>query len=405
VLLFALASFVGGFAQNQAWLLSARAAQGVGGAIASPTALSLIATTFEEGTARNRAFGIYAAVSGAGAAIGLILGGVLTDLLSWRWVLFVNAPIGLLIAMAAPRLIPETERRDVGALDVPGALASTGGMALLVYGFIHAASDGWRDRITGWSFAGAAALLAIFFVVEVLSRRPLMPMRLFRNRTRVGSLLVMLILGAAVFAMFYFLTQYIQQVKGFSPIEAGFAFLPVSAVIVTMAQIASRVMHRIGSQPLIIFGTIAVGFGLLLLSKLSVNSSYAGHVLPGILLIAGGMGSIFVPITVTAVRGVAPEDSGIASAMLNVAQQVGGTVGLSSLVTVATHAARHAVPTGRPPQSLTPTYVAHFAFTHGAVAAFRVGAIFALAGLVVGLVFIRDDKVADDAKVADEVAQ
>jgi MFS family permease len=372
--------------------------QGVGGAIASPTALALIATTFEEGPARNRAFGIYAAVSGAGAAIGLILGGVLTDLLSWRWVLFVNAPIGLAIAIAAPRLIGETERREVGALDVPGALASTGGMALLVYGFIHAASDGWRDHLTLWSFAGAAALLAIFIVVEVASSRPLMPLRLFQSRMRVGSLLVMLVLGAAVFAMFYFLTQYIQQVNGFSPLEAGFAFLPVSAVIITMAQIASRLIGRIGPQPLIIFGTVSVGFGLLVLSKLTVSSSYAGLVLPGILLIALGMGSIFVPITVTAVRGVAPEDSGIASAMLNVAQQVGGTVGLSALVTVFSHAASHAVPPTAPttpPSAVTPVYYAHYAFTHGAVAAFKVGAVFALAGLVVGLVFIRDDRVAE----------
>jgi predicted MFS family arabinose efflux permease len=209
----------------------------------------------------------------------------------------------------------------------------------------------------------------------------------------------MLILGAAVFAMFYFLTQYIQQVKGFSPLEAGFAFLPVSGVIVTMAQIASRVIGRIGTQPLIIFGTIAVGLGLLMESRLTATSSYAGHVLPGILLIAAGMGSIFVPITVTAVRGVAAEDSGIASALLNVAQQVGGTVGLSSLVTVFSHAATPGPTRG----AASPADVAHQAFTHGATAAFKVGAIFAVVGLAVSLVSIRDNSI--PAALAVEVQQ
>jgi EmrB/QacA subfamily drug resistance transporter len=391
VLLFAAASLAGGFAQDKGWLLAMRALQGVGGAVASPTALSLIATTFHEGQERNRAFGVYAAVSGAGAAIGLILGGLLVDFLSWRWVLFVNAPIGLVIAAAAPRLIPETARRDIGALDIPGAIASTGGMAALVYGFIHAATDGWDDRLTWWSFAAAGVLLAGFVVIEARTSRPLMPLRLFRNRTRIGSYLVMLILGAAVFAMFFFLTQYIQQVKGFSPLQAGFAFLPVSAVIVTMAQIASRLIGKVGAQPLIVAGTIITGFGLLLLSSLSPSSSYAAHVLPAILLIAMGMGAIFVPITVTAVHAVAAEDAGIASAMLNVGQQVGGTLGLSALVTVASHASAGAA---HHPGALRGAALFDQVFTHGADAAFRAGAVFALVGLVAAFVFIRDGRTA-----------
>jgi EmrB/QacA subfamily drug resistance transporter len=387
VLLFAVASLAGGFAQDKGWLLAMRALQGVGGAVASPTALSLIATSFEEGAPRHRAMGVYAAVSGAGAAIGLVLGGLLVDFLSWRWVLFVNAPIGLAIALAAPALMSETARRSVGALDVPGAVVSTGGMAALVYGFIRAATDGWSDRLTWWSFAAAGVLLAAFIIIEAVTTRPLMPLRLFRDRTRVGSYLVMLILGAAVFAMFYFLTQYIQQVKGFTPLEAGFAFLPVSAVIVTMAQVASRVIGRIGAQPLIVAGTIIVGFGLLLASSLRPGSSYPGHVLPAILLIGMGMGTIFVPITVTAVKGVASDDSGIAAAMLNVGQQVGGTLGLSALVTVASHASSNAA---RNAGSLRGSALFDQVFTHGADAAFRTGAIFALVGLVAALVFIRD---------------
>lgn len=386
VLTFAAASLAGGFAEDKGWLLAMRALQGVGGAIASPTALSLVATTFDEGPARNRALGVYAAVSGAGAAIGLILGGVLTDLLSWRWVLFVNAPIGLLIGFLAPRVIPESPRAGVGALDVPGAITSTAGMGALVYGFIHAASNGWQNRPTVASFAVAAILLSGFVRIETASRRPLMPLRLFRDRTRVGCYFVMLILGAAVFATFFFLTQYIQKVHGFSPLRAGFAFLPMSAVIVTMAQIVSRVVHRVGAAPLITAGTISVGFGLFILSSLTPSSSYVAHVLPAILLVAGGMGSIFVPITLGAVSGVMPQDSGIASAMLNVGQQVGGTLGLSSLVAVFGSAARHAAHRagGRRGPGLL-----HYVFTQGADAAFKVGAVFALVGLVATFVLIR----------------
>ncbi|HVT65065.1 MAG TPA: MFS transporter [Mycobacteriales bacterium] len=392
VSIFAAASLAGGFAQSEGQLLGMRALQGVGGAIASPTALSLIATTFAEGPARNRAFGVYAAVSGAGAAIGLILGGLLTDFLSWRWVLFVNAPIGLVIAFAAPRVIPDSGRREKGALDVPGAVVSTAGMASLVYGFIHSATHGWNDRTTLVSFAAAAILLTAFVTIELRSPRPLMPLRLFGDRSRVGSYLVMLILGAAVFSTFFFLTQYIQTVHGFRPLRAGFAFLPMSVVIVTMAQIASRVVHRVGAQPMICAGTIFVGFGLLFLSRLTPSSSYVGHVLPGILLVAAGMGTIFVPVTLGAVSGVAPEDSGIASAMLNVGQQVGGTLGLSSLVAVFSSAARHA--TDHAPHTSLAA-LRNYTFTHGTDAAFKTGAVFALLGFVMAFVLIR---VAPDAE-------
>jgi EmrB/QacA subfamily drug resistance transporter len=387
VSLFAGASLAGGFAQDKGWLLAMRALQGVGGAIASPTALALITSTFAQGPARNRALGVYAAVSGAGAAIGLILGGVLVDFLSWRWVLFVNAPIGLTLALAAPYVIAETERRKSHRLDVPGAITSTGGMAALVYGFIHAASYRWGATTTLASFAIAVVLLTSFVVIESRTASPIMPLRLFRNTARVGSYIVMLVLGAAVFAMFYFLTQFVQEVLGYSPLKAGFAFVPVSFVIVIMAQIASRTIGRIGAQPMIISGTIFVGFGLLYLSKLTISSGYWSHVLPSICLIAIGMGFIFVPITLTAVAGVDAQDAGIASAMLNVCQQIGGTLGLSALVTVYSSASRHYATkhhiTVRPGGFSAPV------FSHGADAAFRTGAVFALFGLIVALVLIR----------------
>ena len=390
VSIFAAASFAGGFAQDKGFLLAMRAAQGVGGAIASPTALSLIATIFPQGPARNRALGVYAAVSGAGAAIGLILGGILVDFLSWRWVLFVNAPIGLALALLAPRVIPETERRPAGRLDVPGALTSTLGMASLVYGLIHAASSQeWGSLTTVAALILAAVLLTTFVVIETVTTSPVLPLRLLQDRTRFGSYLVMLIMGAGGFGMFYFLTQYVQLVKGFSPLQAGFGFLPISAVIVIMAQVASRIVGRLGPQPLVLTGTICAGFGLYLLSLLTPESSYVVHILPAILLFGSGMGFIFVPITVTAVSGVNPEDSGIASALLNVGQQVGGTIGLSVLVTVFSTAARHDAESqaGR----LSGTAFAHHVFTHGADMGIRAAAGFAFIALVAALALIRVD--------------
>jgi EmrB/QacA subfamily drug resistance transporter len=383
VLIFALASLLGGFAWDKGWLLAMRALQGVGGAIASPTALSLITTTFAEGRERNRAFGVYAAVSGAGAAIGLILGGLLTDYLSWRWVLFVNAPIGLAIAVATPYVLKESPR-GAGRFALADAVSSTLGMAALVYGFIHAATDGWSDAVTLGSFGVAAVLLVSFVLMQSWSRQPLMPLRLFRNRNRVGAYTLMLIVGAAVFAMFYFLTQYVQNVMGFSPTKAGLAFLPVSATIVVVAQVVSRMIHRVEPKFILAGGTVFGGLGLYNLSRLSVDSSYAGHVLPSIVMIAIGMGSIFVPITLAAVSDVDRSDTGVASAMLNVGQQVGGTIGLASLVTVFNHAATSEAAAKHLPSVYLPV-----PFTHGADAAFATGAAFMVVGLLAALLLIK----------------
>jgi len=384
VLIFAVASLLGGFATTQGWLLAMRALQGVGGAIASPTALALITTTFDEGPARNKAFGVYAAVSGAGAAIGLILGGVLTEWLSWRWVFFVNAPIGIALAVMTPFVIGESQRGE-GRLALADAVTSTLGIAALVYGFINAANPlhGWGDKTTIMSFVLAAALLAAFVVIELRSSQPLLPLRLFSNRTRNGAYAVMLITGAAVFAMFYFLTQYVQNVLGFSPLKAGFAFLPVSCVIVVVAQIASRMVTAVEPRFIIGGGAVFAALGLYSLSSLTVHSSYLTHVLPSIVLIAMGMGLIFVPITLAAVAGVEKHDSGIASAMLNIGQQLGGTIGLSALVTVFGHVAGSwAVKLHQIPYAPVP-------FTKGATAAFLTGSIFMVVAVVVALVFIR----------------
>src|SRR5438067_3451628 len=313
VLLFAGASLVGGFATSTAWLITSRAAQGVGAAIAAPTALALLATTFPEGPERNRAFGIYAAVAGAGGGIGLILGGVLTDLLSWRWVLFVNVPIGALLAVAAPYVLPDGERNP-GRFDLPGAVTATLGVGSLVYGFIHAAASGWSDTGTLLSFGAAAVLLSAFLAIELRSRQPLLPIHLFEQRNRWGSYAVMLMVGAAMFGVLFYLTQYLQDVLGYSPLRTGLAFLPLNLVIITSAQVASRTVRRAGPRALIVAGTALAVIGLLWLSRLTADSGYVGLVLPAMALVGIGLGQVFVPITLTAVAGVDRRDSGVASA-------------------------------------------------------------------------------------------
>lgn len=402
--LFSAASLLGGLAVNTAWLLAARALQGIGGAIASPTALSLITTNFPEGRERNRAFGVFAAVSGSGAAIGLLAGGMLTSWLSWRWVLFVNVPIALALLLLAPRFIAESERQP-GRFDLGGAVTSTVGMTSLVYGFIRAAQDGWRDRWTITAFVLAAVLLAAFVAVERRHRQPVMPLRLFANRNRAASYLVMLSLAASMFSIFFFLTLFVQDLLGYSPLRAGVAFLPVSAAIIVFAQIASRALARLGPRPLMVTGGILAAAGLTLLSRISVTSGYLDGILAPMVIFGAGMGLLFVPLTINAVAGVERRDSGAASGMLNVMQQVGGSLGLSILVTVFGTASRHeqatqmarllaqATPAQR--QAITsgavtpPPEVMHAVLAHGVSVAFQVGALFALVALVAAVVGIR----------------
>ncbi|WP_455351991.1 MFS transporter [Streptomyces sp. SYSU K217416] len=333
VALFVLASLLGGVAQNGGQLLAARALQGVGGAIASPTALALITTTFTEGPARNRAFGVFAAVSAGGGAIGLLAGGMLVEWLDWRWVFFVNVPIGLLIVLAAPRWIRESERRP-GRFDVAGALTSTLGMVLLVYGFIRAAQEGWRDGLTLGSFAGAVVLLAVFLLVERRSRQPITPLRMFADRNRAGTYGIALSLAAAIFGMFFFLTLFVQNVLDFSPLQAGLAFLPVSVLIAVGAGLASQLLPKYGPKPFMVTGAILAAAGLAWLTLSDIHSTYLGSILGPMLVFSLGMGMQFVSMTLMAVSGVAAHESGAASGLLNATQQVGGALGLSILVTV-----------------------------------------------------------------------
>ncbi|MGW1893024.1 MFS transporter [Streptomyces sp. NPDC002004] len=333
ILLFTLASLLGGLAQEPWQLLAARALQGVGGAIASPTALALITTTFPEGPERNRAFGVFAAVSAGGGAIGLLTGGMLTEWLDWRWVLFVNVPIGVLIAVLAPLYISESERHP-GRFDIAGALTSTAGMASLVYGFIRAAEEGWRDSLTLGSFGAAVVLLLAFAAVESRAREPITPLRMFADRNRSGTYLIMLSLAAAMFGMFFFIVLFVQNVLGYTPIEAGLAFLPVTAAIVTGAGLSQRLLPVLGPKPFMVTGSTLVVVGLGWLTLISPDSSYVGGVLGPMLLFGFGMGLNFVTLTLTAVSGVAQHEAGAASGLLNAMQQVGGSLGLSILTTV-----------------------------------------------------------------------
>jgi len=366
VLLFSLASLAGGLATSQAWLLGARAIQGVGAAITAPTALSLVATTFPEGAPRNRAMGVYAAMSVAGATTGLIAGGVLTTYLSWRWVFFVNAPIGVALALSAPRVLPESGRRR-GRFDLPGAITATSGLVALVYGLTSAAAgpDGasqWTRPKVVVSLALAAVLLTTFVIIERRSTHALLPLRLLRDRNRSGAYLIMLCVGTALFGMFFFLTIFMQTVWGFSALKTGLAYLPFAGGVLLASGAAAQLVPRVGARPLLLAGSAITASGLFWLSRISEHSHYAGGLLGPMFVTAVGFGLQFVPLSLVALSHVRERDTGVAASLLNTGQQVGGSIGLALLGTVAwtvvantvasySHAASTHAQGGQPPHS------------------------------------------------------
>lgn len=339
VLVFSLASLLGGIAQAEWQLLAARALQGLGAAAAAPTALALVTTTFSAGPARNRAFAVFAAMSGAGAAVGLILGGALTEI-SWRWTMLINVPVGLLIAFAVLRVIPEGVRNR-GPFDLPGAFTATLGLVSLVYGLTHKGQPDatWTEFWTLGPIVFGAALLILFLAIEARSRHALLPFRILADRTRAVSFVVMLIVGSAMFAMFFFLGLYIQQVLGYSPLKAGLAFLPFSAGIIVAAQVASTLVAKVDPRWISGTGAVLASGALLGFAQLDYDSTYLGGLLPWILVMSFGLGLVFIPMTLTAVSRVNPADSGVGSAVLNTVQQVGGALGLAVLGTIAANAA------------------------------------------------------------------
>jgi EmrB/QacA subfamily drug resistance transporter len=339
IALFTAASLAGGLAQSAGWLLAARAAQGAGGAIASPAVLAMITASFADGRERARALGIYTAVVMGGGSLGLVLGGVITEWVSWRWVLFVNVPIGVLVALAAPLFLPETARQP-GHFDVTGALASTAGMICLVYGIIRAAADGWGNQTALGALAAAVVLLAGFLYHESRARQPITPLRLFADRRRAGSYLARLLIVAGMFGMFFFLTQFVQEILGFSPLQAGISFLPMTVALFGVSRLSPRLVSRFQPWTLMVTGMLPVVAGMAWLSRIAPGTGYLAGVLGPMVLIGAGMGVVFVPLTMASLSGVRPEDSGAASSMVNVMQQVGGSLGLAILVTAASGAGR-----------------------------------------------------------------
>ncbi|MCU1363458.1 MAG: putative transrane efflux protein [Acidimicrobiaceae bacterium] len=383
IAVFALSSLLGGLAQSDVWLIITRGMQGVGGAIAAPTALSLIATNFPEGRARNRAMGVYAAMSGGGGALGLLLGGILTSYVSWRWIFFINVPIAAIVLFLTPRALHESQTTS-GHLDVPGALTVTGGMLSLVYGLSNASSHGWTSASTLFFLGASVVLLAAFGLIETKSQAPLMPLDIFKNRNRSGSYAMMLCIGIALFSMFYFLTQFLQNVQGWSAVKTGVGFLPMTVGIIVAAGLSSRYVGRVGVRIPLLVGPAMAVVGILWISRISPTSPYL-TVLGPLVVIALGMGFTFVPITLVAVSGVQANEAGLASALLNTMQQVGGALGLAILATVAIDATNSTL-------SSLGTHTRHavnIATTHGYTTAFTVSAGIAFLGLLVSIVAIR----------------
>jgi EmrB/QacA subfamily drug resistance transporter len=378
LVLFALASLAGGFADTQALLIAARAAQGLGGAIIAPASLSILTTTFAEGAARNRAVGIWGAMGGAGGAAGVLLGGILTDLLSWRWILFINVPIGLLAAVFAERYIVETrEAVERRSFDLAGAISATLGLTVLVLGIVRTDVTGWGSAPTLALLAGGAVLLAVFVAIEGrIARAPLMPLRIYASRTLSAANIVVLLVGAASFAMWFFLSLYVQQVLGYSPLHAGLAFLPMTLCIVAGSTFASRAVTRVGPKPMLVAGMAAQALGLILFTQITPGGSYLGEVLVPSLLVAIGIGFAFVPVTIAAVSGVASHEAGLASGLVNTSRLVGGALGLAILAALAT---------ARTNADLHHGAAVHAALTSGFVLAFGVSGAFAAVGAIIAL--------------------
>ncbi len=392
---FAGASALGGIASTQGLLFGARALQGVFAALLAPAALAIISVTFTVPAERAKAFGVMGAISGGGAAIGLIVGGTLTEFFSWRWCLGVNVPIAVIAFFLATRFVHESKAEGNRSYDIPGVITATAGLFSLTYGFNQAATSGWSDGHT-LAFLGAAViLLVVFVVIESKVANPLMPLRVITDRNRGGSYLGSLVVGAGLFSMFLFLGLYLQVILGYSPLKSGFAFLPFTVGIIIFAGIASQLLPKFGPKPLMIPGLIAASLGLLFLSNITPDTSYISHVLPALFIMSSGMALVFIPLTTTSLHGVSNHDTGVASAMVNTSQQIGGSLGTALLNTVAATATA----TYATANTALGENVQAFAMTHGFTVAFKASALLLFIGAVVLFFFINIGK---DAVVETE---
>jgi EmrB/QacA subfamily drug resistance transporter len=386
VIVFTAASFLNGLATSSEWLIIFRALQGLGGAMVSPAALSIVTTTFRDQAERAKALAVWAAIAVGGAAVGLLLGGVLTEYLSWEWIFFVNVPVGVVAVLLSMRFVPES-KVDTAGVDVAGAVSVTAGLTLLVFAIVKAQEYGWVSARTLGVAAVALLLLAAFVVIEMRSRAPLVRLGIFRVRSITGGNLSMLVVAGGMFAVFYFASIYVQQILGFTPVQAGLAFLPLTAGIILFSAVAQQLVGRIGANTVAMIGMFTAGVGLLLLSRISVDGSYAADVLPGILVMAAGLGLTFVPLTLIATNNVSDGDAGLASGIFNSAQQIGGALGLAILATVA------AGQTVGSPQEDPARYAS--SLVDGFQAAFAVGAGLMLLGVVLTAALVRRRDVAE----------
>jgi EmrB/QacA subfamily drug resistance transporter len=384
---FTVASLLAGFAWSEGALIGARALQGLGAAIITPAGLSILTTTFAEGRDRNAALGAWGGVGAFGAVAGVLLGGVLTDALSWEWIFYVNVPVGAAALLLAPVLLRESRDLKVRSFDAPGAVLVTGGLVTLVYAITQAHEYGWASVETIGVLAASAALLGGFLAWEARAAEPLMPFSIFRLRTVSGANVAGLILGTAVFAMFLMLTLYMQQVLGYSAMRTGVAYLAVAGTAIVWSGVAAQLVNRVGVKPVLIAGMASLTAGLVYFTQVSVGGSYLGDLLPGFLLIAIGLGFSFVPISIAALAGVQPAEAGLASGLINTSQQVGGALGVAVLSTIATSTTSNAVSTG--------TGVP-FALTDGFQAAFIAAAGIAIVGVLAAIVLVRRDDLTPD---------
>ena len=387
LVLFSLASLLGGLSTSEGQLIAFRALQGLGAALLAPSALSMVTNMFAEGAERNKALGVWGAVSGSGGAAGVLLGGILTEYLGWEWVLWVNVPIGVVAAILAPRLLDESRKEaETKTFDAFGAVTVTAGLSLLVYALVDTISAGWGSTKTLGLLAVSFALLAAFVATELRSRAPLMPFRIFRMRTLTGANVAGLLTGAALFAMFFFISRYMQQVLGYSALKAGLSYLPLALFIIISAGGASVLVTRLGFKPVLIGGFALVTVSLLWFSQVPVDGEYLTDLLGPMILAAIGLGFVFVPVTIAAVSNISPDDSGLASGLINTSQQVGGALGLAVLGTIASTRTENLVTAAKGAPAALPN-----ALTEGFQLAFLTGAGFAVLGIILALLMIRGE--------------
>jgi EmrB/QacA subfamily drug resistance transporter len=383
LIVFTVSSLLAGLAWSEASLIGARAFQGLGAAIISPAALSILSTTFAEGRERNIALGVWGAVGGFGAAAGVLLGGILTDALSWEWIFFVNVPVGAIAFLLTPLLLTESRDARVKRFDVPGAVLVTGGLSSLVYAITQAGQDGWLAGRTIGFFAASIVLLAGFIAWEQRHPEPLMRLGILKIRTVSGANVAGFILGTATFSMFLMLTLYMQQVLGYSAMKTGVAYLAVAGTAILWSAVAAQLVTRVGVKPVLVAGMATLTAGVLYFTQVSVGGSYLGDLLPGFLLIGIGLGFSFVAISIAALAGIEPAEAGLASGLINTSQQIGGALGIAALSTIASSWTDNAVANG----TALPT-----ALVDGFTAAFVAGSIVAAAGILAALALIRRDE-------------